>query len=45
MPFYAWQCITLFIKDKEEINLIIKDDEKMKKFLKFLIFHLETIDG
>ena len=44
-PMYAWECITLKIKDKNDIYLIIKNEEIMSQFIKFLIYSLHTIDG
>lgn len=45
VPFDAWQCITLSIKKKGDIYLIIKNENVMTMFLKFLIYHMETFDG
>jgi hypothetical protein len=36
IPFYAWQCITLQLKDRY-VDLVIKNEQKMKLFLKFLV--------
>ena len=44
-PFYAWNCITLSIKNKWDVYLIIKNEEVMAKFIKLLIYKIETIDG
>ena len=43
--FYAWDCITLSIKDKWDIYLIIRCESIMSNFLKLLIAKTETIDG
>ena len=44
-PFYAWDCISLTIKNKWDIFLIIKNEQVMSDFLKLLIFKTEAIDG
>ena len=44
IPFYAWQCITLDLKDRY-VDLVIKNEQKMKLFLKFLVMSLKTVDG
>ena len=44
-PFYAWNCLTISIKYKWDIYLIIKNESVMSDFLKLLIYKTETIDG
>lgn len=44
-PFYAWDCISLTIKNKWDIYLIIKNEKVMSDFLKLLIFKTESING
>lgn len=44
MPFYAWDCITLLLKNRE-IDLVIKDEQQMKIFLMFLILKTNTFNG
>ena len=44
-PFYAWDCISLSIKNKWDIYLIIKNEKVMSDFLKLLIYRTETLDG
>ena len=44
-PFYAWDCITLNIKEKWDVYLIIRSETLMSDFLKLLISKTETIDG
>ena len=44
-PFYAWDCISLSIKGKWDIHLIIKNEWVMSDFLKFLIYRTDTLDG
>jgi len=43
-PFFAWQCITLQIKGRC-VDLVIKDDNAMNLFLRFLVQALNTMDG
>lgn len=45
LPFYAWDCISLTIRNGEDVFLLIKDEKDMTTFLTFLIFQMETIDG
>lgn len=45
VPFYAWQCISICMKNGHTINLIIKDELDMKIFLLFLIQKLKSFDG
>ena len=44
MPFLGWNCITLYLKDRE-VDLIIKDEKDMEYFIKFLIVKLRSADG
>ena len=44
LPFFSWECISIEIKDRK-IDLVIRDENHMNLLLKFLIYHLETIDG
>ena len=44
-PFYGWNCITLSIKDKWDIYLIIKNETVMQNFIKFLIYKTNTVNG
>ena len=44
-PFYAWDCITLSIKNKWDIYLIIKNENVMSDFLKLLIYKTASLDG
>lgn len=43
-PFFAWQCITLQFETRN-IDLVIKDEAEMDRFLKFLVRGIRTIDG
>ena len=45
LPFFAWQCISISMKDGYDVNLIIKDEESMKIFVQFLILKLQSFDG
>ena len=44
IPFYSWECISLQLKERE-VDLVIKSEEHMKMFIKFLVYTLRTIDG
>lgn len=44
LPFYAWQCITLVLKDRM-VDLVIKNEKNMDLFIRFLVISLNTIDG
>ena len=44
-PFYAWDCITLQVKGRPDIYLVIKNEKIMSMFIKLLIFKLKTVDG
>ena len=44
-PFYAWVCITLGIKNKCDIYLIIKNEQIMTDFIKLLLYRMDSIGG
>ena len=44
-PFYAWDCISISLKNKWDVYLIIKNENVMADFLKLLIYMTESIDG
>lgn len=44
-PFYAWDCISLSIKNKWDIYLIIKNENVMTDFIKLLIYMTVSHDG
>jgi hypothetical protein len=44
IPFYSWECISLQLKNRE-VDLVIKSEENMQKFIKFLVYTLRTVDG
>ena len=43
--FFGWNCITLQIKKKWDVNLIFESDRALNYFIKLLIYHMDTIDG
>lgn len=45
VSFHAWNCITLQVKNKGDVYLIIKNEDVLSQFIKFLIYSLETMDG
>ena len=45
IPFFAWECISISMRDGHDVNLIIRDEENMKIFLQFLILRLKSFDG
>lgn len=45
MPFYSWECITLELNNGRTMDLVIHDENDMMKFIKYLIFKLETINN
>ena len=44
LPLYSWQCLTLQLGNRD-VDLVIKDEKEMDRFLKFLIHNLRTLDG
>ena len=44
VPFYAWQCITIKMENRD-VDLVIPKEKDMDILLKFLIFELKTING
>ena len=45
MPFFAWECITLQIKDRPDLYLVIRNEKNMSQLIKLLIYELKTING
>ena len=45
IPFSAWECISITLKNGHDVNLIIKNEEDMKILLQFLILKLKSFDG
>ena len=43
-PFFCWECITLQLPHRD-VDLVIRDQNQMNNFLKFLIHSMKTIDG
>jgi len=44
LPFFAWNCITIKLNNRD-VDLVIKDENQMVIFIKFLIFKMRTLDG
>lgn len=44
LPFFSWECITLYTK-MYTIDLVIRNQEAMDKFIKLIIYHMNTIDN
>ncbi len=40
----AWECITLFLPNKE-ISLVIKNEKNMERLIKLLICSIKTVNG
>lgn len=43
LPFYAWQCITLELGERQ-VDLVIKDQNSMDLLVRFLVYSLNTMD-
>jgi hypothetical protein len=44
LPFYSWDCITLQLENRD-VDLVIKSEEQMTMFIKFMVYTLRTING
>ena len=44
-PFYSWNCVTVSLRNKNDLYLIIKNEQVLEFFLKLLIYKTETLDG
>ena len=44
MPFFAWQAISIKLKDKE-IDISIKNERTQNNFVKYLLYKLNTLEG
>ena len=44
VPFYAWNCITLQLHNRD-VDLVIKNQDHMDLFIKFLMYELKSLDG
>jgi len=42
--FFPWECITILLKHRE-VDLVIRNEEHMKLFIRFLVYSLKTVDG
>ena len=45
LPFYSWQCLTIILRTNTQINLVIKDDDCMQIFIRYLLLKLNSVDG
>lgn len=45
ISFYGWECISLQLKNRGDVYLLIKNEKNMSDFLKLLVFELKTLDG
>ena len=43
-PYYAWECLTLLLTDRE-VDLVIQKEADMNDLLAFLIESINTVDG
>jgi len=43
IPFYAWNCITLQLKNRD-VSLVIRDETDMMMLLRVLVKSLRTVD-
>lgn len=44
VPFLAWQCLTIQLKNRN-LDLVIKDEADMDRVLSILIYKMHTLDG
>lgn len=44
LPFFCWECISVETTNRV-IDLVIDKESDMHALLKFLIYHLQTLDG
>ena len=44
-PFHGWECLTLRVKNNNDVYLLIKNELFMKMIIKLLIYELRTVDG
>lgn len=45
LPFYSWQCVTIFLEEHKQLNLVIKNENQLWIFLKFLLYRIKSVDG
>ena len=44
VPFYAWECLTLVLKNRT-VDLVVKNEADMMRLLKVLVYSIDTVDG
>ena len=44
VPFYAWECLTIQLKNRE-IDLVIRNEKDMDDLLLVLVTAMNTVDG
>lgn len=45
IPFYGWECLSLELKNRGDVYILIQNEKVMADFLKLLIFELKSADG
>lgn len=45
LPFFGWECLSLQLKNRGDVYILIQNEKVMADFLKLLIFELKTLDG
>ena len=45
LPFYAWDCVTLTLKNGEELFLVIKNETDMSMFLHLIVYKMQSLNG
>jgi hypothetical protein len=45
LPFCSWECLTITTRDESELELVIKDQAIMDKFLLFLAWKTDSMTG
>lgn len=43
-PFYSWECISVDLGYRD-VDLVIRCEKNMQRFLKFIISGMKTLDG
>lgn len=44
VPFYAWECVTLCLEQRE-VDLVIQNDRDMDDLIKLIVRGMKTVDG
>ena len=44
IPFYAWECLTIMLNNRN-VHLVIRKESQMMMFIKFLVYRINSIDG